>query len=274
MEGILILVIFAAVNIFSAWQKQKKKYEAEKRGKESSSDPLAPIPLDPLQELLRKFDEAQKKYSQNSEDVPNEIEDFEEEKFEDEFEGEVIKEKPVIKPVVSQTPPQESPQKKFILNEMHSNPVPQNKPSFASTSLNQSEPLSSQVNSIPEPMTILEKAAYFAITQNFISEKLLMEELQLGRTMAASLIQKMEYLGICGKNMGETDRSVLIENETELKNVLKRAYDLNLHQNPVSFKGRHKRKFVFSKEEAEKGVIWSKILDEPRFKKHWNPQSR
>ena len=274
MEGILIIVIFAVVNIYSSWQKQKKNFEAEKRGRESSSDPLAPILLDPLQELLRKFDEAQKKYSQNSEDVPNEMEDFEEERFEDDFEGEVIKEEPEIKPVVSETPPQESPQKKFVLNETHSNPVPQNQPSFAPTSLNQSEPLNSQINSTPESKTILEKAAYFAITCNTISEDLLIEEFMIGNAKAASLIKQLEYLGICGKNMGELNRIVLVKNENDLINILKRASDLNLSQNPVSFEVRHKRKFVFSKEEAEKGVIWSKILDEPRFKKHWTPQSR
>lgn len=273
MEGILILVIFAAVNIFSAWQKQKKKYEAEKRGKESSSDPLAPIPMDPLQELLRKFEEAQKKHSQNADEDSYEHEELEEE-IDDDFDEEVIPEEPAVKPVASEVLPKETHQRKFVLNESYSEASPQNKPSFSTISSNHKEPSEKSSSAKPEEKSILEKAAYFAITQNFISEKLLMEELQLGRTMAASLIQKMEYLGICGKNMGETDRSVLIENETELKNVLKRAYDLNLHQNPVSFKGRHKRKFVFSKEEAEKGVIWSKILDEPRFKKHWTPQSR
>lgn len=274
MEGILILVIFGVVNIFSAWQKQKKKHEVESRRNTSPSESIAPIPLDPLQELLRKFDEAQKKHSQNSEDVLYENDEFDEDEIEDDFDEEVIKEEPEIKPVPSQAPPRDNPQRKFIMNESHSNPIPHDKPSFSTISSNHKEPSEKSSSAKPEEKSIIEKAAYFAITQNFISEKLLMEELQLGRTMAASLIQKMEYLGICGKNMGETDRSVLIENETELKNVLKRAYDLNLHQNPVSFKGRHKRKFVFSKEEAEKGVIWSKILDEPRFKKHWTPQSR
>lgn len=272
MEGILILVIFGIVNIFSAWQKQKKKHEAEESRRNSSpSESTAPIPLDPLQELLRKFDEAQKKHSQNPDEDSYEHKELEE--MDDDFGKEVIKEEPAVKPVFSETTSPENSQRKFVLNESHSTPMPQNKPSFSTTPSIQKAPIENY-SSKPEERSIIDKAAYFAITQNYISETLLMDEFQIGRTMAASLIQKMEYLGICAKNMGEPDRIILIKNEMELTNILKRAYDLNLHQNPVSFEVRHKRKFVFSKEEAEKGVIWSKILDEPRFKKRWTPQSR
>ena len=73
MEGILILVIFAVVNIFSAWQKQKKKHEAESRRNSSPTESTVPIPMDPLQELLRKFEEAQKKHSQNADEDSYEI---------------------------------------------------------------------------------------------------------------------------------------------------------------------------------------------------------
>lgn len=277
MEGILILALFAGVNIFSAWLKQKKKHEAEQRGSSPASPPTV-AHVDPLQELLRKFEEAQRKRTQ---EVPEEEEEFEKEEEEEEtFEKEIVFEEdshsydeyeldevPKIEPIQIKPIPQAMPEKKYAMpqkKQVHEEVPLAQKPAVKAHDTHEEVKLRS----------ILDKAAYFTISQKYISEEALQEEFEIGRTLAGSLIQQMEYLGICGKNVGEAYRSVLVKKENELYNVLKKAKDLSLLKNPTSFAVRKQRKFVFSRAEAEKGVLWSKILDEPRFKKRWTPYTR
>ena len=274
MEGILILVFFAGVNIFSAWLKQKKKHEAEQRGS-SPAPPPTVAHVDPLQELLRKFEDAQKKRNQEASQAEEEFEGEEEvfdkelvfEEHYDSYDEDEMDEVPQIEPIQTKPVPQAMPEKKYAMS--------QKKQAHSEVPLAQKQAVKEHdTHEEVKLRSILDKAAYYTISQEYISEEALQEELQIGRTLASSLIQQMEYLGICGKNVGESYRSVLVENEDELKNVLKKAKNLSLLKNPTSFAVRKQRKFVFSKTEAEKGVLWSKILDEPRFKKRWTPNSR
>lgn len=46
---------------------------------------------------------------------------------------------------------------------------------------------------------------------------------------------------------------------------------VGLSSEPLKDKGL---KVAYSLNSARAGFVWSKILDEPRFKKHWNPYSR
>lgn len=62
METLLFVALFVGINVFAAWQKQKKKHvkERSERGQEEKVSPEPKSrPASPLEELLRKFEEAQ-----------------------------------------------------------------------------------------------------------------------------------------------------------------------------------------------------------------------
>lgn len=268
MEILLFLVISVVVTYIKHISKQK---ENTKQSPSTPHTQSAPIPLDPLQELLRKFEENQKKNSQEFEEEFDKKDFMDDESF-DEMEKRFDDDEDFNdsnKDIDIQLPEAQTP-KEVPSPTISSTSSDSSKPIISLASKTSSEVISSHKT---EGTSILEKVAYFTISQNFISENKLIQKFQIGNAMASSLIQKMEYLGICGKNMGETDRSVLVSNESELINILKRDHH-ELHQNEVFSIKPTKSKFVFNKKDAVKGVLWSKILDEPRFRKRWTPQSR
>ncbi|MDR1760123.1 MAG: hypothetical protein LBR60_06325 [Fibrobacter sp.] len=200
METLLFVALIAGVNIFIAWQKQKKKHaRGELENPERDVSEKTTRPVSPLEELLRKFEEAQMKREQEAEVQP---------------------------PVVEKAPPamtkKETPKEVKTLQTEVKKPVSQVKPA-------ESAKPAAEVKKTLAPPTFMEPM------NEGVSEIKLQKKTQKTEKDFTSKNTPMP-------NTPEQARSVLNE-------------------------------IQFNREGFRQGFLWSKILDEPRFRNRWYPRS-
>ncbi len=193
----LVFALIAGVNIFAAWQKQKKKHaRGERENPERDISENTTRPVSPLEELLRKFEEAQRKREQEASEIQP--------------------------PVVEKVPPpvtkkETPPEVKTLRTEVK-------------TQTNQVKPAKPV-----KPVEVKKTPVMPAFTET------IREGLSETRPPKKTPRSKKEF-------------SKLIS--------------------PPPERGFTAPDIQFNREGFYQGFLWSKILEEPRFRNRWRPKSR